>query len=211
MTSVAVIGPDGVGKSTVAHHVVGELPSAAYAYLGTNPAVRPLLLPTTRFAARWRGGVTTTAVERDERVRRRGPSSAILRWIRMVVWLSEELARGAEARLLERRIGIVIRDRDFLLDRVAVAGRPTVEERVHRWVLRHLYPRPDLAVVLDAPAEVAIARKADLGPAEAEVRRQGYLALDDVPVVVVDATLPPHEIAAMVVSAIEHRFGTRQC
>ena len=49
--SVALIGIDGAGKSTVAHEVIGRLPfDASYLYMGVNLAASPVMLPTTRLA-----------------------------------------------------------------------------------------------------------------------------------------------------------------
>ena len=63
-----------------------------------------------------------------------------------------------------------------------VAGRCL--RRIHGYNLRRLYPRPDLVILLDAPAEVFFARKGEGTLESIESRRQEYLAQrDDVPVV----------------------------
>lgn len=127
------------GKSTVADRVVDAVPGAGYVYLGTNPSMRPLLLPTTPWLRS--DEVASSPPPRNavsEATRR--PTSVAVAWLRTLVWLSEQVARGIEARWLERDAGVVVRDRDFLLDRIAGPVPTAAHERFHRWVLRRLYP-----------------------------------------------------------------------
>jgi thymidylate kinase len=75
---------------------------------------------------------------------------------------------------------------------------------VHGWLLAHAYPKPDLVVYLDAPAEVLLARKQEGTLESLEQRRQDYLRLAEVfeHFVVVDATRPPEVVASDVADAI---------
>ena len=203
MTGIALVGPDGAGKSTVAHRVVAALGDrAAYLYLGTNPAVDAPRLPTTRHGSRLRagGGGSGPPPPRPDGVRR-----TMRTWVRMFTWLAEELYRGVHARRLQRRVPVVIRDRDFLADRLAVGGSLPRHERFHRAALARLYPVPDATVVLDAPAELLFERKGELDLAELDLRRHGYRGLGAVlpRVTIVDATAPLDEVVERVVAVVE--------
>jgi thymidylate kinase len=69
---------------------------------------------------------------------------------------------------------------------------------VHGFNLRRLYPRPDLVVLLDAPAEVLHARKGEGSIEALEARRQEYLGQAGLfrRFVVVDASQPTETVAA---------------
>ena len=67
-----------------------------------------------------------------------------------------------------------------------------------------LVPKPDLWVILDAPADVLQARSQDVSASETARQLDGYRALarNFPEAVVVDATLPPERVAAHVERAI---------
>ena len=96
-----------------------------------------------------------------------------------------------------RRQALIIIDRyyyNYFLDPVSVRyyGSPRLLERMQRF-----YPRPDLVVVLAAPAATLLARKQELSPEE--IHRQSsvldQLALEAQDKLVVDATQSPQKIA----------------
>ena len=95
----------------------------------------------------------------------------------------------------------MIFDRHFFADlfagdiRANGAPRP-LTRRIHAFMLQHVFPKPDLVVCLDAPAEVLYARKPE-GTIE-RVRRKREESLAAVRAfphsVVIDATRPPDEV-----------------
>jgi thymidylate kinase len=100
-------------------------------------------------------------------------------------------------RKLLRRQTLIIIDRyyyNYFLDPASVRyyGSARLLEKV-----RHFYPRPDLVVMLTAPAATLLARKQELSPEE--IHRQSavleQLSLDAPAKLVLDATRPPEEIA----------------
>ena len=182
--SVALIGVDGAGKSTVAREVVRQLPmDAEYLYMGVNLEASSIMLPTTRLALavkRRRGGRTDMTVGHEPGPRI-GPLGTVRRLVRMANWLLEEAYRAALARRIQRRPATVVFDRHFFCDYYAGAiapraGRRPLDVRIHGYVLDRWYPRPDLTLFLDAPTEVLIGRKAGT-PAFVTQRRAEYLDL----------------------------------
>jgi thymidylate kinase len=220
--SVALVGSDGAGKSTVAREVVRRLPfEAGYLYMGVNLEASPVMLPTTRVALalkRRRGGGTDMTVGSSEHAHRGGPLGTIRRLVRITNWIAEEAYRAVLARRIQGRGAVVVFDRHFFCDYYAGAIAPTTERRpidtrIHGFVLDRWYPRPDLTLFLDAPPEVLVARKAGDRLERVARRRQEFLALSSVlPAFdVVDADRPleavVEEVVARIVAFVES--GTR--
>lgn len=213
MVTVALVGPDGAGKSTVARQVVAGLPfPARRVYMGVNLDASTTMLPTTRLALavkRARGGRPdmtgrTGSGPGDPERRRRGALAGLRSSLRMANWIAEEWYRQAIAAVHQRRGRVVVFDRHFLCDYYAhdVVDRPgrSLAGRVHGFNLRRLYPRPDLVVLLDAPAEVLHARKGEGSIETLEARRQEYLGQAGLfrRFVVVDASQPTEAVVAAV-------------
>jgi thymidylate kinase len=211
VVTVALVGADGAGKSTVARAVVAGLPfPARRVYMGVNLEASTTMLPTTRLALavkRARGGrpdmTGRTSSGPGERGRvRRGALGEIRSSLRVANWIAEEWYRQAIADVHQRRGRLVVFDRHFFCDYYAhdVVDRPgrSLAGRVHGFNLRRLYPRPDLVILLDAPAAVLHARKGE-GTVEAlEARRREYLSQAGLfrRFVVVDASRPTEVVVA---------------
>jgi thymidylate kinase len=211
--SVALVGPDGAGKSTIAREVARRLPMpASYLYMGVNLEASTRMLPTTRFALalkRRRGGASDMTARRVGPATRRGPVADARALVRMLNWLAEEAYRQLLAGRIRRRGQIAVLDRDFFCDYHASAIAPSttrrpVDVRLHGLVLRRWYRRPDLTIVLDAPAEVLLARKGEDTLEGLSRRRQEYLDLANVlpAVVTVDANRPLDLVTDDVVATI---------
>lgn len=212
--AVALIGPDGAGKTTVARRLESALglPSI-YLYMGVSPGSSNRLLPTTRLAQalkrrRMRG---REAAGPGRGGSSRGSLRGAVHGLRGGLWLANRLAEEAYRLALSwwsRRRGlIVVLDRDFYYDYHAtdVSARPaTIGRRVHGALLRTVYRKPDLVVYLDAPPAVLLARKGEGSLDSLAVRRAQYLdAVRRAPQhQVVDATLPLEDVVADVVRAI---------
>ena len=190
--TIAMIGPDGSGKSTIAHRVTAALPvPTRYVYMGVNLESSPEMLPTTRLvlSAKRRAGrrPDMTAASANKRA---GVLGTVRSVVRITAWMAEEWYRAAIAARARRRGQVVIFDRHFFCDYYATDVRPPepgavdrprpLASRLHGAVLRRWYPRPDVTFFLDAPAAVLFARKGEGTIESIERRRAEYRDLANV-------------------------------
>jgi thymidylate kinase len=230
MISVAIIGPDGAGKSTITELLEREpMPAPVKRiYMGVNLEASSLMLPTTRLAL----AVKSARGRRSDMVAPSAPGSqpsasgsgrplrrAVkggLRGTRMLLWLAEEWFRQAVAEYHRRRGSIVVFDRHFYADYyhfdVAAGDRRSVSSRVHGYLLEHAYPKPDLVICLDAPGSVLFERKGEASPEWLEQRRRQYLQLAAVvpAFVVVDVDRPLDLVTREVATVITEFFEKRR-
>ena len=224
MFTVALIGADGSGKSTVAPRILESLPlPAKYVYMGVNYEASNVVLPTTRLLLelrRVRGVQSNTGGPPDPTRREPKPKEplkraaiTLKRSLRIANLMAEEWYRQSVVWFHVRRGRIVLLDRHFFADYyahdIAVNGNYLpLARRVHGYVLDRFYPRPDLLIHLDAPAEVLLARKGEGTLDLLERRRQEYLALRDVMgnFVTIDATQAEDEVTQQVVEAISNFY-----
>jgi len=158
--TVAVLGPDGAGKSTLIDGLVSDIPLGVTThYLG--------VFRTTEREAFWRKvpGVTLGL---------------------KLVKLRTRSSRGAYS----ARLGHVALFDRHAVDALLRPGPKTFKSTVSYSLLSHSCAKPDTFVVLDAPGEVMFARKGEHDVETLEERRQRYLDLQDryPNVAVVDAT-----------------------
>jgi thymidylate kinase len=174
--SVALLGADGVGKSTMASELARTfyfpVRSVYMGLYGAGPGGRAPRGLAGRVVRQWMGYARATFH------RRRG---------RLVVY---------------DRFGY-----DVLLRNSPDAG---LRSRVRRWVLVHAIPSPDVAVLLDAPAEVLAGRKDEHELDDLRSLRHAYLALAqriDLPVVRADRA--PDEVRRELTALIWQRYVDR--
>jgi thymidylate kinase len=199
---VVLLGPDGVGKSTLITHLSRLM---APAFGGCRVFhFGPMLL--------WRRklrGETTDPHEQSER-------PAWWSLARLMVHIADYwLGYWLIVRPLLARSGLVIFDRygyDLVIDPKRYRyGGPLWAARL----LRRLIPTPDLVFSLDAPANVVLSRKQEVAPEE--VRRQRWKYLSEVRGIpgacVVDASAPALHVSAeaakTIVEFLDHRFQLR--
>lgn len=223
--TVALIGPDGAGKTTVARELEEALPfSVKYVYMGVNPDSSNYLLPTTKALhaiRRRRGSKPDTGGPKDSRQPdprppgRRGRLRSARSFVRLANRLAEEWHRAAVASFYRRRGAVVVFDRHFFADYyaydVAASPRRTASRRLHGYILERVYPRPDLVIYLDAPPEVLLRRKGEGTLESLGRRRREYLELGRVlkGFAVVDANRPLEAVIRDVTRTIERFAGDR--
>jgi thymidylate kinase len=214
--TVALIGVDGAGKTTVARELEQTLPlPARYVYMGANPEAASHLLPTTRLvrAVRRRRGTSSAGdFPRDAALQHRSGSPGILTTVHEGAWLANRIAEEWYRQLVVWRHlatgRIVLLDRHYHADYhatdVAGGSERSRARRLHGFLLARVYPKPDVVVFLDAPPEVLLARKGEGTVEYLSRRRDDYLALrDSTPhFVSVDATEPLDEVTADVADVI---------
>jgi thymidylate kinase len=145
--SIAVLGPDGAGKSTLA---AGLQTSFFFPVHSVHMGLRD-----DRFAAIARARV---------------PGRALVLALILLGHYVTGLYHQARGRL-------VIFDRYSYDALYTATQAVTWRARMGAWLLAHSCPMPDLVLVLDVPGEVMYRRKGERNPASLEAERQHLLAL----------------------------------
>jgi hypothetical protein len=151
---VVVVGPDGVGKTTLAGELLKGWPGERR-YFHFRPPIRRTMqdMPTAV------NGLVAVKADRD--------GSRILGWFRLlrnlVLFTGGYLTR---VRLALRRGALVVGDR-WAYGYLAAPRQLKYygPEWLARWVISVL-PEPDLVVCLTAPSQVVVTRKAELTVAQ---------------------------------------------
>lgn len=228
MFTVALIGPDGAGKTTVGRQLEDRLPyPVKYIYMGVSTDSSNVMLPTTRLVhmlKRAAGGKPDIAGPPDPNRVKKKPKGLLKRTLaegravlRLLNRLSEEWYRQGLTWSYQRRGYIVLFDRHFFSDYyaydIAEEGKQRdLTQRVHGFILKHFYPKPDLVIYLDAPAAVLYARKGEGSIEALERRRQDYLQLRNLVkhYAVVDAAQPQEQVVQAVVARIWDFYHTQK-
>lgn len=217
MFTVAFIGPDGSGKTTVSRHLEDTLSiPVKYLYMGVSHSSSNATLPTTRLIHVIKKKLTNKTdhasnIESKEtnmkRPRRDGLllelGSNMRAALRLIIQLSEEWYRQGLTLYYKYRGYVVIYDRHFFADYYGfdIAGNKRdqpLSRRIHGYMLEHIYPRPDLIIYLDAPGEILFARKGEKSPEILEHRRQKYIDFcnNTKDCIIVDATQKIEKVIA---------------
>jgi len=180
MSTVAIIGGDGAGKTTVAKRVLNTVPiPMKYLYMGRNYDSSNVAFPTSRLIQLLRRYLknkskTTSSklqslnvyIQQPEEWWTQDRRGKIFATVRLVNRLTEEWFRQFISWSYQLRGFVVLYDRHFILDYELCHVDPQVRnkrltDRLHRWLLNHCYPKPDLVIFLDAPPEVLYSRKGE--------------------------------------------------
>jgi thymidylate kinase len=193
--TLVLCGADGSGKSTAAAAVMEELSGTFSPAKVRHYHWKPPLFSTKRRAAR---GPATDPHGRPPR----NPLASLCYF--GFHWLEFFLGSRLRFRPITFRGGLVLVDRfyyDFFVD------QRRYRLRVPQFVVRLGYftiQKPDLVVLLDAPAEVLQSRKQEVALAETERQRTAYLKLVHSLKNgrVVDASQPPEKVGANISRAV---------
>ena len=188
---IAFFGPDGIGKSAVIEQVKVDAETAFSAVVQFH--FRPMF-----------GRQEDRPPVTDPHGH--APRSLLISSLKLLYWLLDCWYGYLIAiRPARSRSRLVIFDRyypDILVDPVRYR-LPASSLRIARW-LTALAPRPDLCVLLDAPAEVVQRRKREVSPAESQRQRLAYLAMfQTMPTrLLVNADAPVNQVARQVSAAV---------
>lgn len=221
MISVALIGPDGAGKTTIARMIEKSFPvPIKYLYMGVSVESSNIALPTTRIVEYFKrlrrkkkGVVVAKNVVPPNRKNGKHKKSGLRAMLRLTNRLAEEWYRQYLSWNYRRQGQIVVYDRhykfDFELDKVKLPGEKIpFTDWLHRWFLAKVYPAPDMVIYLDAPAEVLFARKGEFTLEWLDSRRQAFIAQGKKTsnFYQIDATQPLEKVFATVTERIMQHY-----
>lgn len=228
MFTVALIGPDGAGKTTISRQLEHRLPvPVKYLYMGVSTDASNRMLPSTRLiraVKRALGGKPDQGGPRDPDKTAERPRGMIRRWSRslrtglsLANRMTDEWFRQCLAWYYRCRGYIVLFDRHYFVDYYAYDIAPTTEHRplarrVHGFMLQRVYPKPELVIYLDAAAETLFARKGEGTIELLERRRQEYLEIRHhvSNFAVVDANQPPERVLQDVSQLITRHYAAKK-
>lgn len=177
MFTVALIGADGSGKTTIAHRLLESLPMPTkYLYMGTSIGSSNVALPTSRLLLYLKQKAYRKSSKESDKsfsdfiVETSSRRSKVYASLRLLNRLIEEWYRQLVSWVYQLRNYVVIYDRHYLYEfaaqHVEMQSNGKLEgenrrlsERLHLWFLYNCYPKPDLVIFLDAPAKILLERK----------------------------------------------------
>jgi thymidylate kinase len=222
MTTVALVGSDGAGKSRVADELRRSFGHPIkVVYLGMNPDSGRFALPTTRLShavkkrrvAARTGTGSSTPISLHAIEHRKDTRGSLWAAARLVNRIAEEAVKYLVSLSYRAAGAIVIYDRHYLFDFTPSSDRPQrLTSRIHLWFLEHVYPKPDLFILLDAPPEILLKRKQEVPISYLVSRRDAFLrrggGLPNFAIVNADRPFP--EVYRDVAEHLERLVGTRR-
>ena len=186
MPSVALIGVDGAGKTTIAKRLLKSFPTTLkYIYMGTSILSSNFALPTSRLilylklrsyrkTAKHSGNFLPKSISNHDLEHRVVKRNMIGATARALNRMSEECYRQVVAWGYQMCGYIVLYDRHFIFEYTLKIRKQDqrLSDRIHLWFLEHWYPRPDLVLFLDAPIEVLLNRKSECPQDHLQSHRQ---------------------------------------
>lgn len=181
MSSIAIIGQDGAGKSTISKMVSESNISTKikYLYMGISVESSKINLPTSLLAHYLKiykykiqnkisdfNQAKRFYLEEMNKNRSKDAHGPIWLFVRLCNRLLEEWFRLLISKFYQLCGYTVIYDRYFVFDYAIDSDSPKTKkvrttDKVHYWILSHLYEKPDLIIFLYASGEILYSRKGE--------------------------------------------------
>lgn len=218
MFSVALIGGDGAGKTTVANAIIQSsgLPMK-YLYMGLSTRSSNHALPTSRlvlFIKRLMykkasnqqvGDIPANELEYSEK-----SHGWLWNTARFLNRLAEAWYRQVISMYYQVRGFVPVYDRHFFFDSApgvinSQSQSLLMFDRLFFWLMCHMYPRPSLAIFLDAPPDLLYQRKGEATPDYLEQQRLAFLEQGRklAHFVQVDASQPLEKVIGVVLRVVQ--------
>ncbi len=191
---IALVGPDGVGKTTIARSLLSSYPGSSTGYVHFRPPLTGALPPVP----------PPEGVAPPKVFGKPSPTRMVAGWIRLIRSLTRFwVGYVRTVRPALRRGALVVADR---WGYGYVAQPLALKFYGPDWLARLFVcalPKPDLLAVLTAPPDVVHARKRDLTVPEIEAELHAWQSLSCHGAVEFDSTAPPDEIAQRILAHLE--------
>lgn len=192
MFTVALVGGDGAGKTTVAKHLQQSLRlPIKYVYMGSSMRSSNVALPTTRLVLFFKRRAFKNRVHATDSMwlddlpaqdfeYSQAKHGSLWSCARLLNRLAEAWFRQAVAFKYKRQGYVVIFDRHCFFDSAPDINHSDPQDQrwldqFYYWIMSHWYPRPDLAILLDAPGELLFERKREASPEYLNRQRKAFL------------------------------------
>ncbi len=217
MSTIALIGADGSGKTTIAKMLLASPPAKMkYLYMGLNIESSNYALPTSRLIYYLKllkykkknknfkdvklKNLSLHDIEEDRTVDKRGKLGAIAR---LANRMAEAWYRQVISWIFQLSGYTVLYDRHYIFDSSTnQSGKELKKQRVttkmHRWMINNLLSKPKLVFLLHAPPEVLFERKGEADLEYLKARTESFIKVGNnlKNFIIVDATQPIDKVFA---------------
>ncbi|MGB5847052.1 MAG: hypothetical protein WBH40_01115, partial [Ignavibacteriaceae bacterium] len=211
MATIALIGADGSGKTTIAKMLLASPPAKMkYLYMGLNIESSNYALPTSRLIYYLKllkykkknknfkdvklKNLSLHNIEEDRTVDKRGKLGA---FVRLANRMAEAWYRQIISWIFQLSGYTVLYDRHYIFDSSTNQSceelkKQRVTTKMHSWMINNLLSKPKLVFLLHAPPEVLFERKGEADLEYLKARTESFMKVGRSfkNFIIVDATQP---------------------